>query len=184
MEETDEPEDLDEHQANSLRAGDGTSSSQPINIPPPLNVPPSRARRLFAARVAARKKEAEEAAELDAAAAKQVEHSQSNYSKSHGRTASSGGLDDPRSDDSLDGSEDVGIVMRKSVRSVPARLGKSIFTLDGSGDDEEEDEEDDEDEDEEDEEEGRQDMDADIVAELEKLGIDVRTPPGVEDEVD
>jgi SIT4-associating protein SAP185/190 len=166
-------------QANPHEGGDDTSS-HPINIPPPLNVPPSRARRLFAARVAARRKEAEEAADLDAAAAKQVEHSQSNYSKSHSRT-SSGGLDDPRSDDSLDGGEDVGIVMRKSVRSAPTRLGRSIFTLDGSGDDDEEDDDDDEDEE---DDEGEGEVDADIVAELEKLGIDVRTPPATEDDVD
>jgi hypothetical protein len=66
--------------------------------------------------------------------------------------------------------------MRKSIRSVPAPLGKSIFTLDGSGDDEE-DEGDDDDEDE-------VDGEADIVAELGKMGIDVRTPPAAEDDVD
>jgi hypothetical protein len=167
-----------------LDEDDEASSSQPINIPPPLNVPPSRARRLFAARVAARKKEAEEAAELDAAAAKQVEHSQSNYSKSHGGRSSSGGLDDPRSDDSLDGGEDVGIVMRKTSRTGgnPARLGRSIFTLDGSGDSGDDD--DDEDEEDDDEDEDRVEDDADIVAELEKLGIDVRTPPEGEEDVD
>jgi hypothetical protein len=176
--ETEEPEDMDEHHALDA---DG-SSTQPINIPPPLNVPPSRARRLFAARVAARKKEAEEAAELDAAAAKQVEHSQSNYqARSSSGTGLASGIEDPRSDDSLDGGEDVGIVMRKSVRSMPAPLGKSIFTLDGSGDDEEDDEDDDDDDDDEDE---GDEVEADIVEELGRLGIDVRTPPMGEDDVD
>lgn len=157
------------------------SSPNPISIPPPLNVPPSRARRQFAARIAARRAEAEAAADADAAAEQQVALSREQVERQDQGASSGVSLsEDPRSDDSVD-SEDVGIVMRKSVRSNVSQqasqqrpLGKSIFTLEGSGDDDEEDDD-----------EGDAELEerkGNVVEALGRLGIDVKTPPPTGDD--
>jgi hypothetical protein len=85
-----------------------------------------------------------------------------------------------RSDDSLgDEGEDVGIVMRKSTRGL--RLGgkerRALFSLDRSGGEEEEDDDDDI-------ELGGVEGEemSSIVEAFERLGIDVRTPEGIDDD--
>lgn len=162
-----------------------------------MNVPPSRARRQFAARLAARRAEAEAAShdlgsdededEDDELARLHREDSGEKVGFPNTPHHFAGAAGEIRSDDSVgDEGEDVGIVMRKSMRRTTDGSGgmkmggnerRALFSLDrassGSGDDDE------------DIElegatgEGEKER---IVEAFERLGIDVRTPEGLDDE--
>lgn len=165
-------------------------------------MPPSRARRQFAARLAQRRAEASAAAEADATAEAVLAQSQSQYA--HGKTLEASPtqlskgemLDrereregDPRSDDSYEGEgEDVGIVMRKTLgrsRGSSTQLGRSIFEVEGSDDDEEGEGVEEEEEEDDDDDVGGVAMAGldvgtgkrELVDAFEEFGIDVRTPP-------